>query len=54
MTSVFLLINCLIGFQNHIVKELRRLSVVRSSDHVMNTIKYASDWRKCGKGAGFN
>ena len=26
MTSAFLLINCLIGFQNHIVNELRRLS----------------------------
>ncbi|HEY6885386.1 MAG TPA: Lrp/AsnC family transcriptional regulator [Nitrososphaeraceae archaeon] len=26
MTSAFLLINCLIGFQNHIVNELKRLS----------------------------
>jgi DNA-binding Lrp family transcriptional regulator len=26
MTSAFLLINCLIGFQNHIVNELRKLS----------------------------
>ena len=26
MTSGFLLINCLIGFQNHIVNELRKLS----------------------------
>jgi len=26
MTSAFLLINCLIGFQSHIVNELRKLS----------------------------
>lgn len=26
MTSAFLLINCLIGFQNHVVNELKKLS----------------------------